>query len=613
MRRTVIGVLILLAIAVGAGGYAFLRWRGSHPASPQDLTALLPADTAVCLSLRGLNEIWDRFETLKVCAQLRDQVDWDALLLSQKEWSERQANRGEISGEVESALLRTFVRRWFGRNAVAAMFPIRGQSDPAFVVLADANVGFEENLAELVAKIHPGLTLEKARYRGVSLSRFLGDKPTKGLACCRFGGAIALSLRSDSPAPLEVLADRWADRATPRFAVAFSGLDSPQGFAAYMDAPRTFATLALWEHLKLDKARRRGNFEFLRSLLEPMGRATATIQLSESPLGLSAQLQLGEQDEARENSEKGAKGGKGERGVKTENNEKEPSRPSTPSISSTPSNSSTPSSPSTPRLLLPRLSPPRTLLCLDGRSDRMGDLVRRWTFGFPEGSEIRGEAEKWGQKVRDWFGVELEKDLIPLLQGEFGLAWTGLQPGLAFPMFHGVLVGQVSDPKAAADLLERAFAHYDRLRQSGSLLLPLERREGGPDGRPLYVLASPIPGPVEVGVVGDILAIGLQDGSLAALAEALASQRPDAGLGQSPEFVSVGFDSRASYAFLGFANFTQAVQSVDDVAKRSLLWGGKIRESLRGWQDILQALSLARAVRVSSTDGARVEIFIPLQ
>jgi hypothetical protein len=398
---------------------------------------------------------------------------------------------------------------------------------------------------------------------------------------------VALSLRSDSFAPLEAMVDRRLDpsapslASNPEFANGFSDWALGEGLAAYVDAPRMFSALERWDKLHLEKKKwRKGAFLFFRGLTTPLQRLIGRLRLGENPLGLSGVFRA-----ANPSSGTGPERAAGDRGREA------PSR-------------------------IPGVLPPETLLCVGGRSHRLGEVLRAWTFGFPEDSEMRGKAAQWAALVRQDFAMELEGELLPLLRGEMGVACTGVGAGLGLPAVHAAAMAQTADPQALSSLLERAYAHYERQTAQGKAMnFPgLQRRQAGSGAEPYYELPTLFPGVFEIGMAGDFLAVCLQSGALEALRSRLADSAAQGGLSAAAPYALAGFEPQAPYSFMAYANLSGAKQTIDNLAERSLLWRDKIRSSVRDWQEVLEALDLLRGARISArAGGGEVEVFVPLR
>jgi hypothetical protein len=584
------GICVLLLVAALVAFALFLRARSGKDYRG-DLAALLPARTAVYLSLEDLNGLWDRVAPLKIHDALGKKLRASWLI------DDEDSDPGEdatLESQVKGGLLRRFIRRWFGRSVVAAMFSVEGRVEPAFVVLAKTDMGFEENLAQLVADCYPSLAFEEEVFNDVRLLRYRGEKPDESLTFCRFGRTVAIGLMSDSFEPLKAIARRRHGGEAvdsldvdPGFAACWPERRDRSGAALYLNAARAFADVESYPKLRLEeKERRRGNFTFLRRILEPMDRVFGVLNLQDAPLGIHGEF----------------------RAAKSAPNPVEPDF-----------------GPSRVPPMLPR----DALMCLAGRSERLGQVVRDLTFGFPEGSEMRGETEEWSEKIRGEFGLDLESELLPLLQGEMAMAWTGVEAGIAFPRPHWVALAQVRDSAEAQALLDRAYARYEKRRDEGkpSLFPGLKmkdeerstksevRRAKYEEGR-TYALPTLFLGAVEVGLVGDFLVVGGPAGALDRLAEAYARNDPARGMASSPVFALTGLRAEAAYPLLLYANFASAREAVRRAAAGSLLWPEKVREDVQDFQDSLEIPSLlrgARLIRDPSTSSPSVDLFIPLQ
>jgi Protein of unknown function (DUF3352) len=130
----------------------------------------------------------------------------------------------------------------------------------------------------------------------------------------------------------------------------------------------------------------------------------------------------------------------------------------------------------------------------------------------PEGEEVTSALDTIRALAAFGFGIDLDEDVLPLLEGETALAFGGIGPS-AMP--SGQLLLRPSDPDAAAETLQRVT---DRIGSSGGTT-SIETLEG------IEITAVSVPDTFEAafGVVDGVVVIGLNATDVAAVAEARSS------------------------------------------------------------------------------------------
>lgn len=219
----------------------WLYWRGGRTVE-RPLLALLPADTPVAVQIHRLQDLLAAYDASPLADLIATDVEIGALLLSQEEFRAWRDAQAEAELKTHLSLGRDFLLAWAGRELTLAFIPASGEAQHGLVLLTQADLGFRERLAELVAQLYPGARLETADHRGVPITTWRGKKPRNSLSFCRFGETVALSLRTDSRAYLEAIADAALAEDPPEQPV-FPPPRAP-GLHAWANAERLPAFLA---------------------------------------------------------------------------------------------------------------------------------------------------------------------------------------------------------------------------------------------------------------------------------------------------------------------------------------------------------------------------------
>ncbi|MBN1476147.1 hypothetical protein JXA47_05295 [Candidatus Sumerlaeota bacterium] len=196
---TVLGIAALLFVA-------WIQLRGGRTVD-QPLVALLPADTPLAVQIHRLSDLLEAYDASPLAALIANDIEIGALLLSQDEFREWRDARAEAELETHLDLGRDFLIDWMGREVTLAFIPAAGEERLGLVVITQADLGFKERLAELVAQLYPGARLQTTDHRGTSITTYISGAPRDSLSFCRFGETVALSLRTDSTAYLRAIID----------------------------------------------------------------------------------------------------------------------------------------------------------------------------------------------------------------------------------------------------------------------------------------------------------------------------------------------------------------------------------------------------------------------
>lgn len=203
-RRWLWGTVIaFLALA------AFVVWilsRGGETVE-RPLIALLPADTPMAMQIHRLGDLLEFYDTTPLADLLANDIEIGALLLNQDAYRDWIETHREAELRSHLSLGRDFLLNWMGREVTLAYIYAPGLTEPCLVVLTQAELGFKERLAELVAQLIPGTRIVTEEYRGTTITSWVASEPRHSISLCRFGETVALSLRSDSTAHLRTIID----------------------------------------------------------------------------------------------------------------------------------------------------------------------------------------------------------------------------------------------------------------------------------------------------------------------------------------------------------------------------------------------------------------------
>jgi len=208
-RRLLLAAGALLLTCILAF-FAYLLRQGHDYAG--DFAALLPADTAAFCSLRDLEGTIRKAEASPDFTSMLQGGALEELLLSSRKMRKLDRKITQLEVRSRMTLGRDFLERWFGEEACFAVLPSTvNRPFPGLLAMSRTRIGFEENLAEFVARHYPGLSLETINYRNERISRYIGKEEKRCFSYMRFGRTVFLSLRTSDTTILKELADRKLD------------------------------------------------------------------------------------------------------------------------------------------------------------------------------------------------------------------------------------------------------------------------------------------------------------------------------------------------------------------------------------------------------------------
>lgn len=562
VKRRRLWIVGVMALALIAGAVAYVLLRGGRTFRG-DLAELLPSETAAFLVMEDGDGFAKQMRQSSVYANLTVHADFSRMLVSDEDLGQLRKAGLPLTREPLNAMLGRFASRWFGQRVALAFFKAQGMDQPALVLLAQTRAGFEENLGELVASVWPSTRRQTSEYRGVGMTLIRADEPDEAIGYCRFGKTVAVSLFLDSTVPLQMLIDRRQDGNMDTMAdeEAFQRFErevrTDQGVSLYVRGKETISLLATHSRLNLSKHERsRGNLRFLEGLLASSRPVGGRILVEQEPRRLAVQLFPYRDPRERPEPQRGA--------------------------------------------LIEALEGP-SLIQIHGASSSLPETVRRFTFGFPEEAEVRQESVEWNERLVRDFGVDLERELIPLLGTEMGILLRDVRPGLILPQVRAAVVAQVADPQAAQALLERAWNHYEsRLAQRKSVELEGIRRVVSTEGRISYVMPTDLPGGMSVAVRGQHLILAMPESFADEIAESLETA-------ETQEHPKNRLEMQADLRGIG--------RAIGSTAGPIAIWDRDVREDLqdmRPWLELLRELRSARLEWHWPNDGNDIVFTVPL-
>lgn len=198
--------------------FCLFVWWLARRAGPDYLGApetILPHGTAALASWPNFGSFLQRMGNLNAVREMQQDENIAALLLTDPAWRKIQKEKDKARYKVLSAMAGDFVEKWLSQEVSLAIIPpeqralepSKARDQTGLIAIARTRIGFEENLAELVAHLYPDLALEKRLYRGHALYRFNAQRSRSAFSYCRFGNTIILSLRNPDWHWLEQIVD----------------------------------------------------------------------------------------------------------------------------------------------------------------------------------------------------------------------------------------------------------------------------------------------------------------------------------------------------------------------------------------------------------------------
>lgn len=196
-------IILVLCVLV------YFEWRRTAEYEGP-LEGLLPSAPVAIANVRGLRDMLERVEASRA-ADLQSNIDLSALLLTDEDWREFQQDRDKPATRAKLAVARTFLKRCFGSDALVAIAPSESSERPGFLALTRSNIGFLDQVAELVAQLYPDLSLTTTSYRGVRVHQYAAEKSRHSFSFILIGHVVALSMRTPDTIYLHEIVDRYRD------------------------------------------------------------------------------------------------------------------------------------------------------------------------------------------------------------------------------------------------------------------------------------------------------------------------------------------------------------------------------------------------------------------
>ncbi|GAB4326248.1 MAG: hypothetical protein Kow0059_22610 [Candidatus Sumerlaeia bacterium] len=267
---------LMIAGVMGLLGLGYYLKGRSGPDFEGDLAALLPPDTPAVIFLNRPADFLNRVDKSPVGRRWARSGALEAALNRKQRLAKMQRNVARIEQFTPFRIKDRLTARWLaGSAALALVPPPRPDLPPGVILLIQADLGFEEDLAQFMAEQVPEVQVRRAAAgSGERLTRYQGSKPHRSLTLVRFGRTVALSLWSAETAYLEEVIRRRRAPAPPAGA---DSLAEDAVFAAWRRSPdgnrpvcifiRPAQAARVWlEHPRMrpSKSRRRSGLQWVR-------------------------------------------------------------------------------------------------------------------------------------------------------------------------------------------------------------------------------------------------------------------------------------------------------------------------------------------------------------
>ncbi|MFW5870100.1 MAG: hypothetical protein ACOCVL_00395, partial [Candidatus Sumerlaeota bacterium] len=202
-----LGVFIIAVVLTSLTAW-YLRAQAGMTYEGQT-EALLPPETTAILTIRDLESTLDSLATLPAVRSMRGEIPLGGWLLASPTFHDSMENVSEQRLLTIADAADRFLRKYFGREFTLALLPpTTDEGHSAVLLIVQADLGFEENLAELAILFNPKLELETQEYNGIRLRRSRSDGARKSFSYCRLGSTILLALRTEKWEVLRNAVDR---------------------------------------------------------------------------------------------------------------------------------------------------------------------------------------------------------------------------------------------------------------------------------------------------------------------------------------------------------------------------------------------------------------------
>lgn len=570
-RKTRIMLIILLGCAIVL--FAFLLYvnqRGG-PDYTEELARLLPADTPAYVSLRNLNALWTRIESMRFARELGSSGALSRLLLSSKQWQRLQQKKHRFERRTTLRLGDAFIKKWFGRHVVLALIPVPDTTQPGLLVLSKTQLGFEEKLAELVAQLYPGLKLRTESYRGSAINVYDAEKAQHAFSYVRFGRTVILSLRSNNTAYLKRVIDLKTSSTTTtladdrKFQQAFAGMEKAEGLILYITPNPCMRLLEDLPSVTIQKHFPEQTLGSLTNMLERHDYWRVAFSVDHGFVG-DFQFRYKATSHA-------------------------PSRAAAGSMISASSALS--------------FLPTNTL----GFFQVQGSDLRKSL------TEIAGyldlfpslTPEAWLGSIEAASSINPVRDLFPHLDNELTVALCNIQPGLLFPQFTAELFAKTTDIETVRQLL----AHHAQQIRLGNQSFPLEQTRI--EDHAIRSCQTPF-GSIGYGSLESYLVVML---GTKILKENLSVRTaPQNNVTASSLYKQVRAHALQNPSCILYMNFEETANVLTRVADQSLQWKKKIQARVEKYRKHIEVLKYLKGLCIttsSSAISADLRLYIPAQ
>ncbi len=570
-RKKKIMVIALLGVTVVLLAFLlYVNQRGGQDYT-EELARLLPADTPAYISLRNLNTLWTRIESMQFAQELGASGALSRLLLSSKEWQRLQQKTHRFERRTTLRLGERFIKRWFGRHVVFALISVPDAEQPGLLLLSKTHLGFEEKLAELVAQLYPGLKLRTERYRGSLINLYDAEKAKHAFSYLRFGRTVVLSLRSNNTAYLKHVIDLKVENSqntladSSKFQLAFAEMEKAEGLICYIIPQLCLRLLGALPSGTIQKHSTEQTLASLSKMLEHHEYWRVVFSVHNGFVG-----DFRFRYKATAQALSGA---------------------SAASMIAKPSALS--------------------FLSIDtlGFFQVQGPDLRKSLTELAAFLELFPSItpEAWLSGVEAASGINPVRDIFPYMDNELTLALCNIQPGLLFPQFTAELFVKTSDTDTVRQLLAQRVQQIRLGEQS----FPLE--ETHVENHTIRSCQTPF-GPIGYGFLESYLVVMLGSKTLAEnLAVRAAAQ---SNITANDLYKRVRKHALQNPSCILYVNFEEAANALRRVADKSLQWQQKIRAKVEKYHKPIEVLTYLKALCIttsSSPISADLRLYIPAE
>lgn len=604
-RNVVLGVLLFHFLLFATQFWLSQRAGPEYYGTPEKL---LPPDTAAMATWLDLNRFLENANQLQALRKIRGDEDLAALLLTNSTWRTIQKEKDKVHYKLLTRMANDFVHKWLGREVTVALVPPRSGAPAAstgpnapdnpangadgattatapqsgLLVIARTDIGFEENLAELVLHYYPELSLETREYREHRIHRYNAEKSRRAFSYCRFGKTVVVSLRSADWSWIEGVVDRkigespdGANTSTlagaPEFQASAPRREIDDGLGVFLQPQRLIRALVAFPSQKSPGPSEMFWYDYL-------GERLADVEWSAWKLVLDHGLRL-ESFWKTLPSENVADG------------EPKPS-----------GGNSTPQSP-----LILKTYPADSAVVLLAESGELAWFLRDMLERMDRIEDYEECLEDFEDGWTETTGTEFSKDWLEPMGSTVGMALTGLAGAKLIPIPKARAWWEFESSAAAArtvDMLESRkpnifsilyviFSQLDYRAEGRTVHLELNEK--------FMSVASPVgeskPGSEETAASG-----------------ADASAQPAwRDLSGHPLLADLWAPDRPHPVFCFFVNFESGYEYLVRLHATAQVWSKDVRENVAWWETLLGVIRHFHALRLTAApeaEGVKIDLLI---